>query len=80
MKQRKRKHKIMEAMDNPSWGYFMQSTTMYRTRQIKPCKSYSPWCSDCNAVLFRNLMKRFPHTLEEFDDFEAYQQAKEGES
>jgi hypothetical protein len=74
MKQRKRKKLILKRMDNPSWEYFIQSTTMYRTRQIKPCKSYSPWCSDCNAVLFRDLHGRFPHTIEEFDRFEGRQQ------
>jgi hypothetical protein len=74
MKQRKRKKLILKRMDNPSWEYFIQSTTMYRTRQIKPCKSYSHWCSDCNAVLFRDLHGRFPHTIEEFDRFENIQQ------
>ena len=74
MKQRKRKKLILKRMDNPSWEYFLESTTMYRTRQIKPCKSYSPWCSDCNAVLFRELHGRFPYTMREFSDFEGNQQ------
>jgi hypothetical protein len=74
MNQRKRKKLILKKMDNPSWEYFIQSTTMYRTRQIKPCKSYSPWCSDCNAVLFRDLHGRFPHTVQEFNGFEGSQQ------
>jgi hypothetical protein len=74
MKQRKRKKLILKRMDNPSWEYFLGSTTMYRTRQIKPCKSYSPWCSDCNAVLFRDLHGRFPYTVQEFNDFEGRQQ------
>ena len=74
MKQRKRKHKIMERMDNPSWEYFIQRTTMYKTRDIKPCKSYTSWCSDCNANLFRQLHGRFPHTIEEFNNFENKQQ------
>lgn len=74
MKQRKRKHKIMERMDNPSWEYFITRTTMYSTRKIKPCKSYTSWCSDCNANLFRQLHGRFPHTIEEFDNFENKQQ------
>jgi hypothetical protein len=61
-------------MDNPSWEYFIERTAMYKTRDIKPCKSYSHWCSDCNAVLFRELHGRFPHTIEEFDRFENIQQ------
>jgi hypothetical protein len=74
MKARKRKHEIMRNMDDPSWDYFISRTTMYKTRDIKPCKSYSKWCADCNAVLFRNLMGRFPHTMQEFDEFENKQQ------
>ena len=74
MNQRKRKKLILKKMDNPSWDYFMERTTMYKTRDIKPCKSYSPWCSDCNAVLFRDLHERFPHTMQEFNDFESKQQ------
>jgi hypothetical protein len=77
MKQRKRKKLILKRMDNPSWDYFIQSTTMYRTRKIKPCKSYCPWCSDCNAVLFRDLHGRFPHTMQEFNEFEGKQQESE---
>ncbi len=77
MKQRKRKKLILKRMDNPSWEYFIQSTTMYRTRKIKPCKSYSHWCSDCNAVLFRDLHGRFPHTMQEFNEFEGKQQESE---
>jgi len=72
--QRKRKKLILKKMDKPSWEYFLESTNMYRTRQIKPCKSYSPWCSDCNACLFRDLHGRFPHTMQEFSDFEGRQQ------
>jgi hypothetical protein len=77
MNQRKRKKLILKKMDKPSWEYFIQSTTMYRTRKIKPCKSYCPWCSDCNAVLFRDLHGRFPHTVQEFNEFEGNQQEKE---
>jgi hypothetical protein len=77
MKQRKRKKLILKKMDKPSWEYFMEGTTMYRTRKIKPCKSYCPWCSDCNAVLFRDLHGRFPHTVQEFNDFEGKQQENE---
>lgn len=74
MNQRKRKKLILKKMDNPSWDYFMERTAMYSTRQIKPCKSYSHWCSDCNACLFRDLHGRFPHTVEEFYQFENTQQ------
>ena len=74
MNQRKRKKLILKKMDNPSWEYFMERTTMYKTRDIKPCKSYSPWCSDCNACLFLDLHGRFPHTIQEFNEFEGRQQ------
>ena len=74
MNQRKRKKLILKKMDNPSWEYFMERTTMYKTRDIKPCKSYSPWCSDCNACLFRDLHGRFPYTMQEFNEFEGRQQ------
>ena len=74
MNQRKRKKLILKKMDKPSWEYFMERTAMYKTRQIRPCKSYSPWCSDCNACLFRDLHGRFPHTMQEFSDFEGRQQ------
>lgn len=74
MNQRKRKKLILKKMDKPSWEYELERTTMYSTRQIKPCKSYSPWCSDCNACLFRDLHGRFPHTMQEFSDFEGRQQ------
>jgi hypothetical protein len=77
MKQRKRKKLILKRMGKPSWEYFIQSTTMYWIMQIKPCKSYSPWCSDCNACLFRDLHGRFPHTMQEFNDFEVKQQENE---
>lgn len=50
---------------------------MYHTRQIKPCRSYSAGCSDCNAVLFRQTKGRFPHTWAEFGDFETVQQLAE---
>ena len=49
---------------------------MYHTRQIRPCRSYSVWCSDCNAVLFRQTKGRFPRTWAEFADYENEQQAK----
>jgi hypothetical protein len=74
MKQRKRKKLILKKMDNPSWEYCIKRTAMYSTRRIKPCKSYSPWCSDCNAVMFRDLHGRFPHTMQEFSEFEDKQQ------
>jgi hypothetical protein len=74
MKQRKRKKLILKKMDNPSWEYCIKRTVMYSTRRIKPCKSYSPWCSDCNAVMFRDLHGRFPHTMQEFNEFEDKQQ------
>ena len=73
MNQRKRKKLILKRMDDPSWDYFMERTAMYSTRKIKPCKTYSHWCSDCNANLFRELHGRFPYTFDEFNRFEHIQ-------
>ena len=81
MKVRKIKHKTMQRMTNPSWEVIMSNNTPFHTRHIKPCKSYSPWCADCNSVLFLKTMGRFPHTKTEADEF-AYRQeraAMEGE-
>lgn len=49
---------------------------MYHVRDVKPCKEYTPWCSDCNVTLFRRLFNRFPYSISEFYDFEDKQQAK----
>lgn len=64
-----------------SWGKVFENdhaynTQMYPTRHIKPCKSYSAWCTDCNTVLFRKVLDRFPHSLRELDEFEANQQSR----
>ena len=51
---------------------------MWVTDPIESCDTYSAWCTDCNARLFARTHKRFPHTLSEFYEFEAEQQAKAG--
>lgn len=73
MKQRKRKHLILERMAHPPWDF--ENPKMWHTRKIKPCRVYSYGCSDCNAVLFRRLFGRFPYNITEFDEFNAKQEA-----
>lgn len=73
MKLRQLKHRHLEAMVHRQWD--LDNPKMWHTRHLKPCKSYSYGCSDCNAVLFRKLMGRFPHTFLEFCDFESYRTA-----
>jgi hypothetical protein len=75
MKVRKNKHKILDRMANPSW--LDDSLKMGFINKEKPCKSYSPWCPSCNAVLFRKNMQRFPYSYEEWRQFELHQQAHE---
>ena len=72
MKQRHRKRLILKRMGTKPFSYDYEG--MYHIRQIKPCKSYSAWCSDCNAVLFRQTKGRFPYTYAEFADYENEQQ------
>ena len=74
MKVRKNKHKILERMANPSWKDV--SNKMWFINKEKPCKSYSPWCPVCNAVLFRRTMQRFPYSYNEWAQFEKDQEAK----
>lgn len=71
MKVRKNKHKILDRMANPSW--LDVSDKMWYINKEKPCKSYSPWCPSCNAVLFRRSLKRFPYSYEEWRQFELHQ-------
>jgi hypothetical protein len=75
MKIRKQRRLIVKRMGALALSF--DHTGMYHTRQIKPCKSYSCWCSDCNAVLFRKTEGRFPHTYAEFSDFEFTAQTAE---
>ena len=75
MKVRKNKHKILDRMANPSW--LDVSDKMWYINKEKPCKSYSPWCPVCNAVLFRKTMQRFPYSYEEWRLFELRQAAPE---
>jgi len=74
MKQRHRKHLILERMANPPWSH--DNPKMWHTRKLKPCRTYSWGCSDCNAVLFRSLFGRFPYNFDEFVAFESIQEAK----
>lgn len=69
---RKQKRLIIKRMG--AWAQSYDYEGMYHTRQIKPCRSYSAWCSDCNAVLFRQTKGRFPHAYREFGEFETAQQ------
>ena len=75
MKVRKNKHKILDRMANPSW--LDVSDKMWYINKEKPCKSYSPWCPDCNARLFYKTMQRFPYSYEEWRVFELRQAAPE---
>jgi hypothetical protein len=73
MKQRRRKHLIMSRMANPPWDH--DNPKMWFTHKIKPCRVYSYGCADCNAVLFKRLFNRFPYNIDEFDAFNAKQEA-----
>jgi hypothetical protein len=72
MKIRKQRRLIIKRMGAKALSFDHEG--MYHTRQIKPCRSYSAGCSDCNAVLFRQTKGRFPHTYREFSEFEDVQQ------
>jgi len=78
MKVRTLRKRAQRMMDNVSWLACNEDIKVYRMRHIKPCKSYSPWCSDCNGVLFRNEMGRFPHTVAEFNEYEQAKQDLHG--
>ena len=75
MKVRKNKHKILDRMANPSWKESLDK--MWFIRNTTPCKSYSPWCPDCNARLFYKQLQRFPYSYEEWRQFELHQEAHE---
>jgi hypothetical protein len=62
-----------------SWSAVLDHDVMYPIRKVRPCRTYSAWCSDCNAALFPEVMGRFPHNVVEFNDFEQTQQENEGE-
>jgi len=74
MKVRTLRKRAQRMMDTVSWWAAMHDTKMYYIRKVKPCKSYHPWCDDCNSVLFRQEMGRFPYTVAEFNE---YGQAKQ---
>ena len=75
MKIRKQRRLIISRMGVKAQSFDHEG--MYHTRHIKPCRSYSAGCSDCNAVLFRKTKGRFPHTYQEFSDFETAQHIAE---
>lgn len=52
----------------------MDDFRMWPVRDIKPCPTYSPWCMQCNAGIFRSVMGRYPRNIFEFNDFEDKQQ------
>jgi hypothetical protein len=60
-----------------SWNAVLDGGSMWPIRHTKPCKSYSAWCSDCNAVRFISDHNRFPHNVDEFYAFEDYVQIGE---
>ena len=70
MKVRAFRKRAQRRMANAQWAAWENDSKMYYINKIKPCKSYSSWCGDCNAVLFRKEMKRFPFTISEFNDYE----------
>jgi hypothetical protein len=67
--------KVRHGMVNrANWLAAENDTRMYFIRRVKPCKTYSPWCSDCNAVKFRRDTARFPYSIVEFNEYEDKQQ------
>jgi hypothetical protein len=75
MKVRTLRKRAQNMMDTAEWWAAADDTTkMYKIRDIKPCKTYNPYCSSCNAVLFRQEMARFPYNIIEFNE---YEQAKQ---
>jgi len=74
MKVRTLRKRNQRKMDKQPWLAWENDITMYRIRHVKPCKGYSPYCADCNAVLFRKEMARFPYNIVEFNE---YEQAKQ---
>jgi hypothetical protein len=62
-----------------SWDAVLDNNAMWPIRKVKPCRTYSAWCSDCNAALFRLEKQRFPRTVDEFYAFEQDMQDAEGQ-
>lgn len=82
MNLRQIKRRTVRMMDHQSWEYVTTTPSeadpkMFHVRKVKPCRSYDAWCGNCNVVLFRRLMGRFPYKLAEFNAFEQAQQEKE---
>jgi hypothetical protein len=74
MKVRTLRKRAQRMMGTVSWWAALNDTKMYHIRKVKPCKEYHPWCDDCNAVLFKHEMGRFPYTVSEFNDYGAAKQ------
>ena len=62
-----------------SWNAVLDNDFMWPIRKVRPCKTYSAWCSDCNAALFPEARGRFPRDVVEFNEFEQMQQDREEE-
>lgn len=92
MKQRKLKRRTVAMMDTYTWGFLhgvdirdpnadakmAANDKLYYSRKMKPCRTYSAWCPDCNTVEFKRTFGRFPHSVLEFNQFEDFQQATQG--
>jgi hypothetical protein len=74
MKVRTLRKRAQNKLDTFKWWAWENDTKMYYIRKVKPCKGYNAYCGDCNAVLFRQEMKRFPFTISEFNDYETRKQ------
>jgi hypothetical protein len=61
-----------------SWEAVLDHEYMWPMRYIRPCKSYSAWCSDCNMVRFALTYNRFARDVYEFYDYEQRMQDAEG--
>ncbi|NVN99244.1 MAG: hypothetical protein HXX17_07970 [Geobacteraceae bacterium] len=62
-----------------SWNAVLDHNYMWPLRKVRGCKTYSAWCSDCNAALFYKEKQRFPANCMEFYGFEQDMQDQEGQ-
>ena len=60
-----------------SWSGVIEAALMWPIRKIKGCRTYSAWCSDCNAGRFVRDTGRYPYT---YDEFAAFEDARQGEA
>ena len=79
MKQRQHRRKQVRRWDSvhSNWDAVCDSDRMWPIRKIKPCRTYSSWCTECNAALFPKVVGRYPRNIIEFNEFEQAQQDKE---